>query len=47
MEPGFQEVNRLFVLSFENRDERKTHTGYFLVMIDLQNFCNQPIKKIK
>ena len=29
IDPSFQGVNRLFVLSLENNDDRKTHTGYF------------------
>ena len=48
-----QGVNRLFVLSFENEDNRKESTGYYLpqvnikhysVMIDGKNFFDQPIK---
>ena len=26
--PSFQGVNRLFLLSFENKEDRKVHTGY-------------------
>ena len=46
-DPGFQEVNRFFVLSFENNAYRTRETGYFLpkveikdydIMIDGQNF---------
>ena len=45
-------VNRLFVLSFENENDRKSHSNYYLpkveikdynVMIDGKNFFNQPI----
>ena len=45
--PSFQGVNRLFVLSFENKDQRKSHSTYYLpkvgikdynVMIDGKNF---------
>ena len=45
--PSFQRVNRLFVLSFENKDQRKSHSTYYLpkvgikdynVMIDGKNF---------
>ena len=45
--PSFQGVNRLFVLSFENEDQRKSHSTYYLpnvkikdynVMIDGRNF---------
>ena len=44
-------VNRIFVLSFENEDQRKSHSTYFLakveikdynVMIDGRNFFDQP-----
>ena len=50
--PSFQGVNRLFVLSFENEDDRKSHLTYYLpkveikdynVMIDGKNFFDQPI----
>ena len=50
--PGFQGVNRLFVLSFEIEDQRKSHSAYYLpkveikdynVMIDGKNFFDEPI----
>ena len=50
--PSFQRVNRLFILSFENEDQRKSHSPYYLpnvenkdynVIIDGGNFCDQPI----
>ena len=50
--PSFQGVNRLFVLSFENEDDRTSHSTYYLpkveikdynVMIDGRNFFDQPI----
>ena len=50
--PSFQGVNRLFVLSFENENDRRSHsTHYFLkveikdynVMIDGRNLFDQPI----
>ena len=53
IDPSFQEVNRVFVLSFENRTGRIVHTGYYLpkveikdyiFMIDGQNFFNQLVK---
>ena len=56
IDPSFQGVNRLFVLSFENNAGRTGHTGYFLpnvgikhynVMIDRQNFFDHPLKMIK
>ena len=53
--PGFQGVNRLFVLSFENEDERKSHSTYYLhkveikdynVLIDGRNLFDQPINSM-
>ena len=50
--PSFQGVNRLFVLSFENEDDRTSHSTYYLpkieikdynVMIDGENFFDQPL----
>ena len=45
-------MNRLFVLSFENEDDRKSYSNYYLpnvkikeynVMIDGRNYFDQPI----
>ena len=53
--PSFQEVNRLFVLSFENEHDRISHSTYYLpkteikdynVMIDCRNFFDQPINSM-
>ena len=53
--PSFQGVNRLFVLSFENEDQRKSHSTYYLpkveikdynVMIDGRNLFDQPINSM-
>ena len=50
--PSFQGVNRLFVLSFENENDRTSHSNYYLpkveikyynVMIDIKNLFDQPI----
>ena len=50
--PSFQGVNRLFVLSFENENGRTSHSTYYLpkveikdynVMIDGRNFFDQAI----
>ena len=49
IDPNFQRVYRLFVLSFENNAHRTIYTGYFFpkvemkdynVMIVRQNFCD-------
>ena len=51
--PCFQGVNRLFVLSFEGHDGRKSYNQYYLstveikdynVVIDERNFFGQPIR---
>ena len=58
VDPRFQGVNLLFALFFENNDNRKAHSGYFLrrvetkrcnVIIDGQNFLRlyNSIQKIK
>ena len=53
IEPSFQGVNRLFVLLFENKDDRTLPTKYYFltveildynVMIDGRNFFDQPVK---
>ena len=53
--PSFQGVNRLFVLTFENEDQRKSLSAYYLpkveikdynVMIDGKNFFDQPINSM-
>ena len=53
--PSFQGVSRLFVLSFENEDERASHSTYYLpkveikgynAMIDCRNLFDQPINDI-
>ena len=53
--PSFQGVNRLFVLSFENEDDRTSHSTYYLPkveikdyndIIDGKNFFDQPINSI-
>ena len=56
MEPSFQEVNRLFVLAFENDAQRISNKRYYIpnveikdynVMIDGKNFFDQPVKNNK
>ena len=52
VDPSFQGVNRLFVLSFENENDRKSHSNYYLpkvtikdynVIIDGKNVFDRPI----
>ena len=56
VEPSFQGVNRLFVLAFENDDNRTSNDQYYLptveikdynIMINGENFFDQPIKNNK
>ena len=56
IEPSFQVVNRLFVLAFENDDQRTSNKRYYIpnveikdynVMIDGKNFFDQPVKNDK
>ena len=56
VKPSFQGVNRLFVLAFENDDQRISNKRYYLpnveikdynVMIDGKNVFDQPVKKKK
>ena len=36
--PSFQGVNRLFVLSFENTDGRTSYTRYYLPLVEIRNY---------
>ena len=56
VEPSFQRVNRLFVLAFENDDQRTSAQRYYLpnvevkdynIMINGENVFDQPIKNNK
>ena len=56
VEPSFQGVNRLFVLAFENDDDRTSDDEYYLptveikdynIVINGENFFDQPIKNNK
>ena len=56
IEPSFQGVNRLFVLAFENDEQRTSNKGYYIpnveikdynVMIDRKNFFDEPVKNNK
>ena len=55
VEPGFQGVNRLFVLVFKNGTQRTSHYGYYVpnveienynVMINGENSFDQPVKEV-
>ena len=35
--PSFQGVNRLFVLSFENEDDRTSHSTYYLPKVEIKD----------
>ena len=35
--PSFQGVNRLFVLSFENEDDRVSHSTYYLPKVEIKD----------
>ena len=54
IKPNFQGVNRIFVLAFENDDQRISSKGYYIpnveikdynVMIDVKIFLDLPVKK--
>ena len=56
VKPSFQGVNRLFVLAFENDDDRTSYKEYYVptigikdynIMINGENFFDQPIKNNK
>ena len=56
VEPGFQGINRLFVLAFENDDNRTSDEEYYLPTVELkdynivvngENFFDRPIKNNK
>ena len=36
--PSFQGVNRLFVLSFENENNRTSHSTYYLPKVELKDY---------
>ena len=56
IDPTFTRVNRLFVLSFENEDDRRSFSKYYVpnvqikdfnVLIDGKRFFDMPIKMMK
>ena len=38
IDPIFQELKRLIVLSFENKDDRTVHTKYYLPAVEINNY---------
>ena len=36
--PSFQGLNRLFVLSFKNEDQRKSHSTYYLLKVEIKDY---------
>ena len=56
IEPSFQGVNRLFILAFENDNQRTSHSNYYLPNVEIkdynttingENLFDQPIKNKK
>ena len=37
-DPVFQRANRLFVLSFENKDDRTVHTKYYHSTVEITDY---------
>ena len=46
IDPSFQGVNRIFVLPFENEDDRKVHTGYYLPKVEIKDYNARIDEKI-
>ena len=52
IDPHFKRVNRLFILSFESKDDRKVNTKCYLPVVDMKDhnvminskFFDQPVK---
>ena len=38
IDPTFEKVNRLFVLSFENEDDRKSYYKYYVPNVEIKNY---------
>ena len=49
IEPSFQGVNRLFVLAFENDDQRISNKRYYIPNVEIKEkiFFDQPVKNDK
>ena len=52
IDPSFQGVNRLFVLSFEDKGQRLSHNRHYLLTVEIKNYVtiygqkcfSQPVK---
>ena len=38
IDPTFEKVNRLFVLSFENEDDRKSYCKYYVPNVEIKDY---------
>ena len=38
VDPSFQGVNSLFVLSFENQNDRTSHSTYYLPKVEIKDY---------
>ena len=38
VDPSFQGINRLFILPFENEDDRESHSNYYLPKVKMKNY---------
>ena len=38
VDPSFQGVSRLFVLSFENENDRTSHSTYYLLKVEIKDY---------
>ena len=45
IDANFQRVNRLFILLFENEDDRKVRTRYYLPRVEIKDYNFMTIKK--
>ena len=44
--PNFQGVNRLFALSFENENDRTSHSTYYIPKVAIKDYFDQPINSM-
>ena len=38
IDPGFQGVNKIFLLSFQNNEHRRSHKQYFLPILEIKHY---------